>query len=216
MNSLIKTLKDQGKGRAFCFIQEKKSAYTFSLEKLENSFVSNSRILVIETPTVTNDNWLLISEETLKKLEDLGIRQASFVGFAATTSICQHIGLINNKLTRSLVLINPMTRPNPTAAQKIIDRLENFLPLGLPLRQKTKNFDSKPFLQRLRSPLLILTTNDVDHYTARESQLMLKRVPTSWHFQLSKDQPELQASELINEFENVPVKCPQKNLTKTN
>lgn len=214
MNSIIQILKDQGKGRAFCFIQEEKVTNNFSLEELENSFISNSRILVIQTHIISDENWLSISEEILKKLEELNIRQASFVGFGATTSICQHIALVNNKLTRSLVLINPMTRPNPTGLQKIIDRLENFLPLGLPLRQKTKNFDSKPFLQRLRSPLLILTTDDVDHYTERESQIMLKRVPTSWHFKLKKDAAEKQASELINEFENVPVKCPQKNLPK--
>ncbi len=214
MNSIIQVLKDQGKGRAFCFIQEEKSSGEFSLEQLESCFVSNSRILVIQTPIVSDDNWLLISEQILKTLEEMGIRQVSFVGLGATTSLCQHIALINNKLTRSLVLINPMTRPNPTRFQKIVDRVENFLPLGLPLRQKTKNFDSKPFLQRLRSPLLILTTNDVDHYTTQESQLMLKRVPTSWHVQLNNEQPEKKASDLINEFENVPVKCPQKNLTK--
>lgn len=203
--------QDIGTGRAFTFIFEEENYYDLvapTIEKLNSS----SRILIFLIPKVTETNWQKISEDLLKKFVELKIRQTSIVGIGEATSVSQNIALRENKLIRSLILIDPTTRAHPKKIDKFISKIEEFLPLGLPLRKNFMGFDSKPFLQRLRCPCLILTTNRASPYIRLQSELIAKRVPTAWLKDLKEENFSTRLIQLIEEFEQVPAKCPQKNL----
>lgn len=172
-NTDIKVLHDEGTGRAFCFLTTCNDDAILA-DQVKGFIEIKSRLLIISLPTVTVENWQLLSELVTKKLFELKIRQISFVGFNSSCVVAQNIALNNSKLVRSLVLLNATTRATPSKSEKVIQKIENFLPLGLPLRKNSQNFDSKPFLQRLRCPILLLTDQESDDFIKSE-QVVFKK-----------------------------------------
>ena len=208
MNSAaVKLISDEGKGRAFVFISEANHSNSV-LNQLNTNLATNSRLIKLEVELITENNWQNLSREIIQLFSELKIRQASIIASNAGTSLAQNICLLEQKLIRSLVLINPVTKPHPTKLEKITDYLESFLPLGLPLRNQSRKFDSRPFLQRLRSPVLVFLTTNHTNQQEKEAELLVNRAPTAWKFKITDKTDIL---DLVNQFEKVPVKCPQKN-----
>jgi hypothetical protein len=77
---------------------------------------------------------------------------------------------------------------------------------------KGDQFDARPFLQRIRFPVLVIDTKSVLR-DEKESELINRSLPTSWY--LKTDTLESQAvKDALLEFEDVPAKRPQKKRKK--
>jgi hypothetical protein len=94
------------------------------------------------------------------------------------------------------------------------------LPLGLPLRRVVRGFDSRPFLQRIRCPVLVVSTADDSLEERRDAATMARRMPTAWQMTLQgrnklsvdggSDERTAEFAQLVVEFSEVPARAPQK------
>lgn len=204
---------DSGTGRAFCLLIDNAQDLELA-KKISKQLDVKSRLIIFSLEEISQYNWQKLTAAVLEQFQEKKVRQVSLIGIKAAGAIAQNIALTNRKLSRSLILINTTTRPHPTAFSKFVDRIESILPLGLPLRQSSANFDSKPFLQRLRCPALILTTKEANDHEKAEAKILTKRLPTAWHYEASSLDVAAEIAKLLSQFEDVPAKCPQKNLKK--
>jgi hypothetical protein len=86
------------------------------------------------------------------------------------------------------------------------------LPLGLPLRVRSKGFDSKPFVQRIRCPVLVVLSQEAGEFERVQAYELANRIPSAWVVDLLQAvDPIKEFSDCLDTFEQVPVKCPQKN-----
>ena len=150
-------VSDSGSGRPFVLLIEKGDSEPAPRQLVE-ALQSRTRALLIEAPPILDSGWEEQSAAFGQFLASNGIRQASFVTFGACGSLVQALALREPKLVRTIVFINAATRSHPSAITKFIDRVEHALPLGLPLRLRESGFDAKPFLQRIRCPVLVVTS----------------------------------------------------------
>jgi hypothetical protein len=206
----ITELNDKGKGRAFIILSEP-SSYQLFAKNLFDEIAEVTRSILLETPVVTESNWRELTASLLEYLNRKNIRQASFIAFSDASSIVLNLSLNELKLVRSMVIIDAATRPHPSFFQRLVDKLENFLPLGLPLRSYGKGFDAKSFLQRMRCPVLVITSHQAGHYIKTQTEIFKQGLPTAWAETLSDVNPAHQLQQMILEFQQTPAKCPQKN-----
>lgn len=211
----VKIVLDSGKGRAFIITFEG-DGYIELAEKLAKLLTIETRVVLVKIPKVTDYNWGTISESLRSVVSNCGVRQASFVAFAGAASVVMNLALLEIKLVRTLVLIDASTRPHPRFIDRIIDRIEQVLPLGLPLRSSGKGFDAKSFLQRLRCPVLVVISRLADHFIIREAEVFRKSLPSGWVVKLNCDNKSSCESDdlgrLVVDFQQIPAKCPQKNV----
>lgn len=200
---------DIGQGRAFLLLSEDKEYQPYA-SALQQALAAKARAIHIESQSVHAENWNALTDSLMRIFEKLSLRQASLIGFGAASALCQNLALMHPKLVRTLVLVDPSSRPHPNFVQRILDTLETKLPLGLPLRLKDKSFDSKPFLQRLRCPSLLAISPLASPYQIHQAKLMDQRMPTSWQLHLPPDEPMAALCEASLAFQGIPVKCPQK------
>ena len=156
--------------------------------------------------------------EVVNKLTELGVRRITVLGFSGGGSLALALAVVSPKLIRRVILIDPTTRIAPGFLSRVIDRLEEFLPLGLPLRRISKAFDARSTLHRIHCPVLVLNTKTVDEFHRYQAELIAQRIPNAWLKGLNEtefDKTGTLSSELamlIREFVQVPGKRPQKNL----
>lgn len=132
----------------------------------------------------------------------------------ALNSAADHTGAV-----RRLFLTDPQSRMSPNPTTKFLDKFESLLPLGLPLRTLTEDFDSRSTLHRLRCPTIIGLTPNAGLFLRHEAQLMNKRIPNSLLLEFKHNFGGAEGSEanvellgLLNELLQMPVKRPQKNI----
>jgi hypothetical protein len=207
----LKLVSDIGKGRAFLVVREENSYAEFA-KKVSDELSRRTRVVVLESPIVRDTNWGELSGQLLAQLKELSIRQASFVGFGAACSLIQNVCLQDIKLVRTAVFVDAASRAHPSALARFIDRVERALPLGLPLRLKNQGFDAKPYLQRMRCPALVVTTETASPHIRNEAELLEAMLPTSWRLDISTSDAVDKLAEQILNFQEVPARCPQKNL----
>ena len=211
--SSIKLEEGRGQGRPFVILFEKGSLYQDLAKGLYQGLAGDGKFLLVESGPITNSNWEDLTRQLQKLFEDQGVRQASIVGFGAASSITQNLCLYDVKLVRSLVLVDAATRPHPRLIDRFVDRIEHALPLGLPLRSQGIGFDSKSFLQRLRCPILVVTTSAANAQLLKQAELLMQRLPTCWRAALSTETAISELVSLVSDFQSVKAKCPQKNQT---
>jgi len=209
--SAVKLVCDQGQGRAYVLLHEA-GGFDHWVQPITSALTKSARVLHFEIDSVADDNWEELTQEFLDVLQVQRIRQASFLGFGAAATVLLALSQRELKLLRSLIMVDASTRPHPPLHVRIMDRIESRLPLGLPLRWACKGFDAKPFLQRVRCPVLIVSSAGSSSYMQTEAKRMGKSMPTAWTAQLSEHEPAQELSVLVREFQDIPAKCPQKNL----
>lgn len=139
------------------------------------------------------------------------IRSISLVGVDSGGALAQAVAVRTWRILRRLVLVDSVTRVNTTFFEKVLNRVESFLPLGLPLRKRSNAYDSRPELHRVQCPTLIFRSKDSSADTSSafldyQANLLNKSIPNSWMKRLENK------SELIKEileFEKVPAKRSQ-------
>lgn len=204
-------IHDSGVGRVFIILCETPQDEPRAI-RVASSLEGRARSLVVITGEISDSNWKQKTEQLIELIRANGVRQSSFVGLGDAASIAQYLTMLEPKSVRTLILVDATSRSHPTRLSRFIDRVEELLPLGLPLRMKSEAFDSKPFLQRIRCPTLIVTSIDADPFLDSQSQMFAHRIPTSWPVKLSSPDPDVELAELVIEFEQIPAKCPQKRV----
>lgn len=208
---VVRVISDQGQGRTFVIIGEAGEYQEFATRSAA-LLGARVRALVVECPPITDSNWSQLADQVLAVLQELKVRQCAFIGFGAAGSLVQHLVLIVPKLIRSITLVDTTFRPHPGVSQRIVDWFERILPLGLPLRLKNSGFDAKPFAQRIRCPALIVLTQKATPFIRDQAYAIAQRIPSAWVVSLAMDGGDIDDfCAVLDEFEGVPVKCPQKN-----
>ncbi len=207
---MVRIQSDRGEGRTFIFIHERDAHKEF-VSQSSFALAERVRIVVIEVDPISDGNWRAVAEGFSEALQKLAVRQCALVGFGAAGALVQHLTLTAPKIVRSIILVDSSFRPHPTPFSRALDWLEGIMPLGLPLRAEERGFDAKPFAQRIRCPALIVLTRDVSPFIRSQAHEIASRVPSAWIVSLEQENETQQFGELLDAFEGVPVKCPQKN-----
>ncbi len=206
---ILRVLFDQGKGRPFIILAE--ASWGEQAQATVKVLAASARVLQLEAPRIDGRNEKNLLENMRLIMQERGIRQAGFVSFGAAGTLVQGLALGDLKLVRAIIFVDATTRPHPTRYQRILDRIEHTLPLGLPLRSQIENFDAKPYLQRMRCPVLVVTSAVAAPHVCAEAAVFAQGLPTAWHVELGDDSPADSLARLVLEFQDVPVRCPQKN-----
>ena len=209
----VRVCENKGKGRSFIILHEERRYSDFAHEVTE-ALSNKSKVVRIEIAIVNEKNWAKITKSLEACFDEEKIRQASIVAFGSASAIAQHLSLLSQKRVRSLILVDAETRPHPGAWSRVTDWLEKNLPLGLPLRSNSEAFDGKPFLQRIRCPVMVVTSPEADSYTLSEAETLLERLPISWGSKLSENNSADELARLAVEFQDIRAKCPQKAKAK--
>jgi pimeloyl-ACP methyl ester carboxylesterase len=210
---MVEVASDRGEGRAFIFVYETGDHQQLA-EQAALAFSNRVRVLELRLPAITEDNWDNLRERILEIIEQKSIRQYALVGFGAAGSLVQQLVLTSPKFIRSIILVDASFRAHPNLFTRAVDWLERMLPLGLPLRYRSKAFDAKPFAQRIRCPALLVLTEAVSEFIQSQAHEIASRIPSAWIVKISGDNVVSEFCELLDSFEGVPVKCPQKNRAK--
>ncbi|MFM1847583.1 MAG: hypothetical protein RL417_1057 [Pseudomonadota bacterium] len=203
-------VSESGVGRAFILVYEEEGDGAFARAAAER-IAAKSRCIVLRSPGITGDNWGALTDQLRTHLQSKNVRQGSFVGFGAAGALVQNICLLDPRTVRAAVLFRAASRAHPRLFDRLIDRMESALPLGLPLRRAERGFDSRPFLQRIRCPILIVTSPEASNEEQRDATMMAERMPTAWQVTLGDEDRPAEFSRLVLDFSEVPAKAPQKN-----
>lgn len=217
IDTIIEKVFEDGKGRTVVLLTEQRSAYAELRTRVERAAIANQRVISFQLPLINDQNWNEITEALQNSFDREGLRQISLIGFGDAAVVAQSTTLKNLRgnrsvSIRSLMVIDGVCHAHATWWLKVIGRIEKSLPLGLPFRNNERGFDSKPFLQRIRCPVLVATTWRATSYEREQAELMCKRLPTAWRLELSEERETDQIVEEFLVFREVPVKCPQKKV----
>jgi hypothetical protein len=204
---------DKGKGRAVVILHENNSLYRSSIAALVESFaaIDTQRTMSIAHDPYHGAEWRGVFNSLVQILDDRSVRSAIFVSFGASTVITQALAHVDLKRIRTLILVDPSTRAHPTMLMKIADRMQEYLPMGLPLRLPCEDFDGRSLLQRIRCPVLVISST-YGNGRLHEIRSIAEKLPTSWLKDLSALSDEAfnrALSDAIQTFQEVPAKCPQ-------
>jgi len=217
-----------------------------TLKKIKSNSVKKSDSLVIigdevSFPTILNDGVFEALSEALEiilvsgiepnpskvvknalelneKLLEMKVKRAGILGFGIGASIAQAISARTSRFVRRTVLVDALTRVSPSSLERATIFLEKKLPLGLPLRSLSLEYDSRSELHRIQCPTLLIRSTDQDVFLDSQFDLIAERIPNSWKKKLKKqivtDSNILseELADLLISFFEVPVKSPQKSL----
>lgn len=171
---------------------------------------------VLTSPLPAVNHVHQFTTEILESFARIRIKRATILGLGSGATICQALAVASPKLVRRVVLVDASARIRPSFFTKCIDRIEHYLPLGLPLRKLTDDYDSRSELHRIRCPVLLLSSPRAHHFEQRQTRLLSKRIPNSWMRVLAEPavgvNHSLSAEVMhhLHEFLQVPTKRPQK------
>ena len=206
---------DSGKGRATLLIHETNGygefLESFLLRATRTDEAQHGRLVVIQTPRISDDTWESIAGAFVELLNEKRVRQAQVVGLGAASTLAMYLALEDSRRVRQLVLLDASSRAHPSKWARFVGRLEQYLPMGLPFRSVSKGFDATAYLQRLRCPVLVATSPRASTYEKSEATRLLAAVPTSWGCSIASTKD---LWDKIETFQSVPPKCPQKNKRK--
>lgn len=211
MELKIKKTLERGNGPATVIVHEAGNLDD-NCQKIIENLQLKGRTLVLEAPRINSLNWTDVTQALLAALRESTVRYASFIAIGDAGVLIQNLGFQQLKLIKKIILINPTTCPHPGLFEFSISKIEQFFPLGLPLRSRSKLFDSRAYLHSIRCPVLIIVAQSASKYFHQQAEILAHLLPTAW---LKVIDFELSSAELIStieEFQNVASKCPQKKV----
>lgn len=212
-NPTLRTLCDSGRGRTVLLLVEQQGEHRKLVESIVSALAQRGRVVALEYSSIKGSQWRENCDHTIKRLGELSVRQFSIVGLGSAATIAQELALRQLRQVRTLVLVDATTRPHPSLSSRIIDRLERSLPLGLPLRRNSVEFDGRPLLHRLRCPALVISTTLASQLSRAQSAILLSGLPTAFSATIAAtdfEQLSIQVAEAAEGFQETPAKCPQR------
>ena len=185
-----------------------------------SSFFDGKEKLVFLTKKIpTGQDILKFAELVLEEIQKQGLKRITLIGIENGASLVQALSILDPRLFRRAILVDPTSRVSPSFITKCIDWIENFLPVGLPFRAITKDFDSRPFLHRIRCPIMVVQSATQSIYHQIESNYIASKIPNCYQVKavdnVYNEQTNCFSSEFqkyLAQFQESPVKRPQKNL----
>ncbi len=209
----IQIIATHGSGRTFVVLYEHGSAYEQDAKLLAEKLSTTAKVLVLASPVVSAIRWQAIARQLEQLIDAQKMRQASYICFGDAGVLAQHLYLRTPKLVRSLLLIDATSSPHPTRVERFIDSLETYFPLGLPLRSESKTFNARSHLQRIRCPVLRVTTAKATSFLREQSMADALAMPTAWFCDIAEEYPTQDESTVLaliaEQFQEIPAKCPQ-------
>ncbi len=190
---------------------------TFNLalaEKVAKDLANNFRVLVYNAALPNSLEVDSFSERVNTSLQNNKIKRVTIfaAGSASNLAIALSINFLG--LARRVAFLDPELRMNSSLTERIIDKIESLLPLGLPLRPLNNHYDPRPALHRLRCPVYLVSSEKISLRSSSELSFMQKRIPNS-----IKKEIDYESKTLSEDIKNLltalilqPVKRPQKNL----
>jgi pimeloyl-ACP methyl ester carboxylesterase len=208
----IKMISDTGSGRTFIAIIDDEGYLPFA-RAVVDKLSARARCVLLISPSVTALTWESLSASLSGVLSNLNIRVASVVGMGAAATLAQNLALNEPKVVRTLAMMDSPSRPHPTWWERVVDRIEEVLPFGLPLRLGARGFNVKSYIHRLRCPVLLIASGKAGQFVRGDLRTSAAKAPTAWSVQLdgSQDQQIEALSSALLEFQDIAAKCPQKN-----
>ncbi len=218
MNILFKTWGSSSGNNSALLVVPSTSGSHHEGESLAQHLSDEFKVFLLDSELPAVNSVTEYAAEVVNKLVELGVRRIAVLGLSAGGSLTLALAVESPKLVRRVILVNPTTRIAPGLFSRVIDRLEEFLPLGLPLRKISRAFDARSTLHRIHCPVLVLNTRTVDEFHRYQAELIAQRIPNAWLKGL--EEPEFNSAgvisselaKLIRDFVQVPGKRPQKNL----
>jgi hypothetical protein len=150
-------------------------------------------------------------------ISEKGIRWLYCVGIDDGSLFAQAIAIRHSRLVRRMLLVNPRTRRTESNSGMLLDKLESYIPCGLPLRVKDDDFDSRADIHRVHTPTLVLCSESPGSYGSGQAEFLSERLPNAWKGRMDfSDSADCSVilEQILKEaisFRDVPVKSPQKN-----
>lgn len=205
--------QEGGSGRTLLVLREQ-GRYEALARATATAAQARNSVVALEVPHLSHRTF----EQTLSALHELlknrSLRQASWIAFGAATSLVQQVAIFTPKLVRAAVLVDAATRAHPTRFEQFISKIERWLPLGLPLRQRTLEFDAQPFLHRMRCPVLLVQSPESSELQRQSAAELTRYAPTAWSTHLTSNDHAAELCQLVEEFSQVPARAPQKNVAR--
>ncbi|MCB0329908.1 MAG: hypothetical protein KDD70_09595 [Bdellovibrionales bacterium] len=206
-------VREAGRGRVYLLVYDSKD-YTGLASSLFDELSKSNRCLLFRSSFISDESWEGDVVQFLRVIEENALRHFSIIAFGGASTLAQYVALKNSKNVRSLVLVDGSCRPHPSWMQRLIDRAERRLPLGLPLRRNHPGFDGMPYLHRVRCPVLLVVSSLASPYQSEQAEYMRRNLATAWLYRLEGSLRAESLVEALEVFQTLPVKCPQKNVTK--
>ncbi len=137
------------------------------------------KVLSLTSPLPSMEQVVEYADAVERELKQLGVKRATLLGAGAGSSVVQALAVFHPSIVRRVILVDPTARLSPSLGMRFIDRIEHFLPFGLPLRKLNSAFDSRPFLHRLRCPTLILSTPAAGLFHRQQAAYLAKKIPNA-------------------------------------
>lgn len=210
MAPLLQKISDAGAGRPFLVLVERGTSWGQLAAQLSSKLAGRARVLCVESELVRAQNWSALSDAILQLAQENSLRQFSVIALGAASVLAQNIMLLDLRTVRSAVLVNPTLRPHPTKFTRFVDRLERYLPLGLPLRSRGEAYDGKSLLQRMRCPVLLVSTAGASPFERGQTVIMAERMPTAWHVEILEPDFTSALVNVVMDFQGTAARCPQR------
>lgn len=171
-------------------------------------------VIAVEVDTINHRSLASCRAALDRFLLERSVRQATWIAFGAATAVVQLYAIFSPKIVRSAVLVDASTRAHPTRLESLVSRLEQWLPLGLPLRRRTPEFDSQAFLHRVRCPVLVVQSRIGTVLQRSSAHDLVRLAPTAWSVELKHEDQAEELCQLVEAFAQVPARAPQKNVVR--
>lgn len=195
---------DSGSGRPTVIVSEV-GAYADVTQALIKS-AAEGRVVWLECSAVTDESWAHLAERALVIWKERKLKQARVVGLGAAAVLAQKIALEDPKEIRNLAIIDGAPVAKQGWWQRTLSKLDELSPFGLPFRVTGKGFDARPFLHRLRCPVLL-----VEYLGGGELKLLERLIPTAGFLSLSAVPQKVAAlCDAVQKHQSVPAKFPMR------
>jgi hypothetical protein len=201
-----------GSGKTLLLVYEAKGRFEEKVHQLKEILKNDFKVVLLRVAKFSEIDWQLFADSLADTIIDSKLKNFSLISFGSVSSLTIHFYLKYQKLVRSIIFVDALTRPHPSTLTRIIDKIEAYLPMGLPFRSFGSSFNGKPFLQRVRCPCLVITTTHATEQHLADAEILHLTLPTAWTGKVASQNFSLELHELIKDFQNVAAKRPQKNL----
>ena len=137
------------------------------------------------------------------------LTRLTLVGVDWGGALVIHYAANNIKNVRRVLFVDAISRPKQLPLEIAFEWIERFLPLGLPFRPISRDFDPRPIIHRVRCPVLVVTTQSKSDNTvelAAHAKFLTERLPNAWQTEIAADG----FNQIFESFIGVPTKQPQK------
>ena len=202
---ILKVTKTTGSGRPLLILYEIGQFIHLTNEIIQMYAKERKCIAMKFQPFDELVHWHQACNELRNVLTEENVRQANIISFGSLCGIGQWLALEDSRAVRNIVMIDPEWNIQSGLFPGFVSKIENLIPLGLPLRNRRAVFDSRSFFHRVRCPVLILKTRDL---SKNDNTFLWNNFVNRFDVHAEPDAGSLFSA--IELFNQIPSRRPQK------